>query len=280
MDLLVFAPHPDDETIGAGGVIQQALAAGKQVRVVFATSGDAYPEAASALLRKPIAELRPSDYVSLAATRQREAITAVALLGLSASSLVFLGYPDAAMTAVCANESLSPVESPTTGKRSTYGPVVADYHTVSHGQPAPYTRRSAFADVVEILRDSRAAAVYVTDHADTHLDHSAIFELVAAATAAIDYVGELLTFVVHSGPNECWPWPNGAGPHSEFEQHVVDGITYPIGAQWPPPVRAPVTTSECAVKLQAIRAHASQCAVDGEYLQSFVKSEEVFWRPL
>jgi LmbE family N-acetylglucosaminyl deacetylase len=280
VDVLVFAPHPDDEAIGAAGVIQQALAAGKNVRVVFATSGDAYPEAASALLRKPIAELRPSDFLRLAATRQREAVNATALLGLGASSLVFLGYPDAAMTAVCANESPSPVESPTTGNHSTYGPVVADYHTVSHGQPAPYTRRAALADVVEILRDSRPAAVYVTDPADTHLDHSATFELVAAATAAIEYAGDLLTFVAHSGPNECWPWPNGAAPHSGFEQHEVEGITYPIGARWPPPVRATLTASECAVKLQAIRAHASQCAVDGEYLESFVKSEEVFWRPL
>jgi LmbE family N-acetylglucosaminyl deacetylase len=40
VDLLVFAPHPDDDAIGAGGVIQQALADRKKVRVVFVTSGD------------------------------------------------------------------------------------------------------------------------------------------------------------------------------------------------------------------------------------------------
>jgi LmbE family N-acetylglucosaminyl deacetylase len=48
VDVLVFAPHPDDEVIGAAGVLQQALAAGKSVRIVFATNGDAYPDAASA----------------------------------------------------------------------------------------------------------------------------------------------------------------------------------------------------------------------------------------
>lgn len=280
VDLLVFAPHPDDEAIGAGGVIQQALAAGQEVRIVFATSGDGYPQAASALLKKPIAELRPSDYVSLAATRQREAVAAGTLLGLSASSLVFLGYPDSAMTAVYANESRSPVASPTTGKRSTYGPVLADFHTLAYGQPSTYTRSSALADVVEILHDSGPAAVYVTDPADTHLDHAATFELIAEAAASIGYAGELLTFVVHSGPNECWPWPPGPAPQSLFEQHEVDGTKYPVGAHWPPPIRVPLTRSECALKLQAIAAHASQCAIDREYLESFVKSEEVFWRPL
>lgn len=48
VDVLVFAPHPDDEVIGAGAVLQQALAERKTVRIVFATNGDGYPEAASA----------------------------------------------------------------------------------------------------------------------------------------------------------------------------------------------------------------------------------------
>src|SRR5882672_4081150 len=58
VDLLVFAPHPDDEVICAGGLIQQAVAAKKSVRIVFVTSGDAYPQAASALLGKSIQDLR------------------------------------------------------------------------------------------------------------------------------------------------------------------------------------------------------------------------------
>ena len=35
--LLVFAPHPDDETIATGGLIQGALCAGARVEVLFAT---------------------------------------------------------------------------------------------------------------------------------------------------------------------------------------------------------------------------------------------------
>ena len=38
--VLVLAPHPDDETFGAGGLIQQAVTAGAALRVVFATDGE------------------------------------------------------------------------------------------------------------------------------------------------------------------------------------------------------------------------------------------------
>lgn len=279
VDLLVFAPHPDDETIGAGGAIQQALAAEKDVRVVFVTNGDGYPRAASVLLGKPIEELGPADYLSLAATRQREAVSAAAWLGLGASSLVFLGYPDGAMPEVIANESGRPVESPFTARHSTYGPAYADYHAAAYGQPGAYSRRSVIDDVVEILRDSAPGQVCVTDPADTHPDHAATFELVTEAAARIGYAGDLLTFVVHSGPGECWPWPPGAAQQRPFEQHAIDGVMYPIGAAWPPPVRVPLTSSQHELKLRAIAAHASQFAVDRQYLESFVKSEEVFWRP-
>ena len=38
--ILVLAPHPDDETLGAGGVIQRALEAKAHVKIVFLTYGD------------------------------------------------------------------------------------------------------------------------------------------------------------------------------------------------------------------------------------------------
>ncbi len=65
VDLLVFAPHPDDEVIGAGGLLQLALRSGKRVLIVFVTNGDGYPSAASALLLRPIPTLGTSDGTSV-----------------------------------------------------------------------------------------------------------------------------------------------------------------------------------------------------------------------
>jgi LmbE family N-acetylglucosaminyl deacetylase len=38
--VLILAPHPDDETIATGGIIQQAVAMGLPTRVVWLTYGD------------------------------------------------------------------------------------------------------------------------------------------------------------------------------------------------------------------------------------------------
>ena len=38
--ILVIAPHPDDEALGAGGVIQQALDRGASLKIVYLTSGE------------------------------------------------------------------------------------------------------------------------------------------------------------------------------------------------------------------------------------------------
>jgi LmbE family N-acetylglucosaminyl deacetylase len=41
--LMIFSPHPDDESLGAGGLIQRVLKAGGRVKVVFMTNGDGFP---------------------------------------------------------------------------------------------------------------------------------------------------------------------------------------------------------------------------------------------
>ena len=41
--LLVIAPHPDDETLGCGLLLQQVLAAGGEVRIILMTDGDNNP---------------------------------------------------------------------------------------------------------------------------------------------------------------------------------------------------------------------------------------------
>lgn len=274
VDVLVFAPHPDDETIGAAGVLQQALAAGKRVRVVFVTNGDGYPQAAARLFHRPAATLDPTDYVHLAALRQREATAAAAVLGVNRASLVFLGYPDGALAKLYGDRSRVPIRSPRTGRTATYGPVQPDYHSMVHGRPAPYTRAGALADVEEVLRTSRPGEVLVTDRADQHPDHSASYHLVHDAIAALGYKATLLTFVVHSG---CWPSPRGPTPDFRFQPCSVGRVAYPIGVPWPPPLRVRLSAYQAALKLKALTAYHSQWAILQPFLSSFTKSEEIFW---
>lgn len=84
---LILAPHPDDESIGCGGLIAECVARGRPVRVVILSEGGAsHPNSPS--FPRP----------RLAALRQEETRAAVAELGLNPMrDLDFLGLPDAAL---------------------------------------------------------------------------------------------------------------------------------------------------------------------------------------
>ena len=78
MNVLVLAPHPDDETIGCGGSIRLHRRTGDRVSVVFLTSGEL------GLPRTPREEA--------CEIRESEAGRAAALLGFSVAE--FLRLPD------------------------------------------------------------------------------------------------------------------------------------------------------------------------------------------
>ncbi len=56
--LLVIAPHPDDEVLGAGGLMQRVYAGGGATRIVYLTDGDGYPEGVRAEDHIEIADAR------------------------------------------------------------------------------------------------------------------------------------------------------------------------------------------------------------------------------
>ena len=82
---LILAPHPDDESLGCGGLIAASCARGQPPLVVVLTDGAA---------SHPGSHEYPP--YRLRALREAETLAAVACLGLSASRVVFLRLPDAA----------------------------------------------------------------------------------------------------------------------------------------------------------------------------------------
>jgi LmbE family N-acetylglucosaminyl deacetylase len=78
--VLVFAPHPDDETIGIGGTLAMHVAAGDPVAAIFLTAGTS---------GDPTGAI---DKIEYAALREREARAAAQVIGIS--HLEFWGFPD------------------------------------------------------------------------------------------------------------------------------------------------------------------------------------------
>ena len=75
--LLVFSPHPDDETIGSGGYIAQSIQNGADVRIVLVTNGNKHHNEA---------------------VRYAEFKKATEILGVSPGNLVFMGLPDGGLS--------------------------------------------------------------------------------------------------------------------------------------------------------------------------------------
>ena len=82
--LVVVAPHPDDESLGCGGLIAAARAAGRRVRLVVVSDGCG---------SHTQSRLYPPE--TLRALREAETLRAVVILGLAAEDVTFLRLPDA-----------------------------------------------------------------------------------------------------------------------------------------------------------------------------------------
>lgn len=95
--LLVFAPHPDDESLACGGLIQRAQRAGAAVCVVIATNGDANPWPQRVIEKRW--RLGPDAAQRWGAVRHAEATAALQALGISIDSARFLQWADQGLTA-------------------------------------------------------------------------------------------------------------------------------------------------------------------------------------
>lgn len=85
---LIVAPHPDDETIGAYGLIRALKSRSARVRIVVVTDGaGSHPNS----IRWP----RPR----LVAERRRETLAAMRRIGVGAGEVTFLGLPDGGLAA-------------------------------------------------------------------------------------------------------------------------------------------------------------------------------------
>lgn len=101
--LLVVIPHPDDETLATGGLIQVAMAAGVPLRVLVATDGDNNPWPQRWLERRW--HIGPADRARWGARRREEARQALSLLGIGEQEIRFFGWPDQGLTDMLMRDS-------------------------------------------------------------------------------------------------------------------------------------------------------------------------------
>ena len=94
--VLVVAPHPDDESLGTGGLLQRLFAKKIPVRILFATSGENNPWAQRYWERRW--QIGADDRARWGRRRRQEAINAIGTLGGQPDCARFLNLPDLGTT--------------------------------------------------------------------------------------------------------------------------------------------------------------------------------------
>jgi len=259
--ILVLAPHPDDEVIGCGGVIQKALAQKLPVRVVFFTYGDNNEWSFAVYRKHPVFE--PTAVRAMGQIRHDEAVRADQILGLNSNQLVFLGYPDFGTLKIW-NQHWG--KSPALESMLTR---VSEVHYANAFRPgAPYKGEEIIRDLTTILRDFRPTKIFLPHSGDYNHDHRALhlFTRVALWNIEKEMQPAVFPYLVHFPQ---WPQPRGYKPAGL----LTPPLLYKTSAAW---TSSSLTPAETATKHAAIQTHKTQYNYAANYLLSFVRANELF----
>lgn len=198
--ILILAPHPDDETLGNAGLIQEALSAGASVRIAYLTNGD--HDQITFKIDTHHIFLSPKTYIAMGEKRRQESIRATQILGLKKDDLYFLGYPDSGTLEIWENHWQ---DAPDFLNRLTGAKAVPYEDNFSFR--APYKGENILEDLKKILKEYQPTMAFVTAPADTNVDHQAAYCFLTAASLSLDpeiSSPKTFLFLIHQG---AWPRP-------------------------------------------------------------------------
>ena len=259
--LLIVSPHPDDESLCCGGIIDSARRIGARVAIVWVTYGDGFKWDAMVVEGK----LRPraASYEDLAVRRGGEARAAAAALQVNADSLYFLGYPDRGVLPLLLDHYYpdTPWRSKFTGENS-----VVYQDAVDRG--AEYDGENLERDFRAVLDRVRPTLVLAPSPQDTHPDHRGAGILAWRAMVARNEPHNIRYWIVHGGRG----WPKPRAYHPGLPETVA-----PRGAgmQWE---QFALDVGAVNAKLKAVRSHSTQMKVMGRVMESHVRATEMYSR--
>lgn len=269
--VMIFVPHPDDESIAAAGLIQRVLAEKGEVCVVFVTNGDGYMEAVR--LKVKNARISARDFVEYGRRRQEEGTQALCELGLKPEDVVFLGFPDAGIDDLWESywSNLKPFVSPYT--------LFDRPHRKGMNRWVKYSGVGLKQEMERVLQQFAPDWVVLPDPRDQHPDHSTAGVFVLDALRDIyesweeDFsVSQVLTYLVHfrDYPHSM-QWANlisasGVGGSKASWKTLAN-------TRW---VSLPLSAEEVEGKRRALLSHASQIQMLGGFFKNFLLPCELF----
>lgn len=259
--VLVLAPHPDDESLACGGVIQRALAQGLPVRIAFLTYGDNNEWSFMVYRKRP--EILPWQVAAMGEVRHAEAVAAAGVLGVAPDALTFLGYPDFGTLHIWYAHW-----GPARPFRSMLTRVRAVPYADAYRPGAPYTGDEIVRDLAAVLDDFRPTQIFLSHPADHNPDHQALYLFTQIALWGLTGAErpQVHPFLVHY---PRWPRPRGFAPLrvTTPPEHLAtrcDWHGLMLGAEG------------LTRKTTALQAHKTQYGYCRPYLDSFLGTNELF----
>jgi len=256
--VLVVAPHPDDEGLATAGLIRQALAAHRKVKVVVITSGDGAQGAARAYTHER--KVQAADYREIGRQRVRESRNAMARLGLPASDLIFLAYPDGSLNSLWDGDwDYSHLhEGLNGGKHAPY-----DF---AYEKGAPYCGANLVANLESVLREFKPSAIFYPDTEDQHHDHWAANAFVQYVLADTGMKTNEYTYLVHRND---FPAPRSYQPGMALPP--PPGL-FPAGEKWK---SLALSAADERAKERALGSYRTARLVRNNFIEAFVRTNEL-----
>ncbi|PKO05088.1 MAG: hypothetical protein CVU41_13690 [Chloroflexi bacterium HGW-Chloroflexi-3] len=264
--LLVIAPHPDDELLASGGVMQNVIAKGGEVKVVVVTNGDG--ELISRFMKDPLSLPKAENYIGFGEYRQKETMQALESIGVDHNNVFFLGYPDGMISKLW--ESDWSIHSPL---KASYTKTDSSPYQNTYNKQAMYRGSDLFEDLLAIITDFQPNIILVPHPEDTHLDHASVsnfsqFTIAQMIASNQQPVPIVYAYIVHYKGYPMLRRENSKNfllPPAALANNGEGWYTYSL------------SLSEKEKKEDALKMYKSQLRTSGYYLQSFVRNNEIFY---
>lgn len=265
--ILVVAPHSDDETLGAGGFLHDAVQSGAKAYVALVTNGDGFTLAADREFHSLLPTSRK--FIELGYKRQGESLNALRILGVARDNVFFLGYPDRGMAPIWEDHWTKSNPYLSRFTQSYVNPYFDSYQI-----SAVYSGEDVVRNLEAIIQKLRPTIILTAAPVDAHPDHWATYNFTLYAVLDLEQKGLLpfprprvLWYLVHRGD---WPYPRGLHPGDEL---LPPESLLHVNFRW---LAHPLSDAAVAAKAAAVRAYRSQMSIMAGFLLSFVRADEVF----
>jgi LmbE family N-acetylglucosaminyl deacetylase len=262
--VLVIAPHPDDETIAVGGILQQAVKAGAKVKVCLLTNGENNEFAFIVYERRIV--LKPKEFLRLGEVRRQETLDAMRLIGIPSDDVISLGYPDYGTMEIFLKYW---------GETKPFRSMLSRVRKVPYADAlvpnSPYVGEAILRDMKWVIADFKPTKIFVSHPADVNRDHRAAYTFMQVALWDLEQEGlpvpEVFSYIVHV---PGWPIPRGY--HPELSKTPPPALEK-VGIQW---IEQPLDSVQIGKKYDAVLEFPSQIKCAPRYLVTFVRRNELF----